>query len=617
MDDTAVERLLEKHSSLERQRDRLSAMRPGVFCLHRTFGFGEIVEYDDVASRIIVNFHEKPRHAIDPVFALKHLAVLGEDHLLVRFRKDPASVKALLRDDPAAALRSVLEQFPSNRATQAEIGDVLLQIMNEKALKTWWARAKKEAQFDPNIAEPEQRGGYYVLRMEPLEQVDELLDGVLIAKQLPKKIQAATKLLSDAKFCEHRDKMSAAYDELLRQQTASSASAVEKLQLFWLCEDFAKVLEVPLPGDVLLGDALRSTDELTDVANLLPVGQLPRLFAAIRELHGENYFQTALAFVRSCGGRAVSCAVDFIVKNGDGDELRRVLQSLLREGSMRAPLLDWIIRNRKNRRYGDLLGHLVGPALFRAAMTAIDHEALRRSTNRKIPLAEAIAGDSDFVDEVLADERQEMARDLAQMVLANQGFDSLTKRSIVARFIRHHPGLQKLLDGALDSGYGGSGEDGVLKVSQESLSAATSEYERLVTVRIPENTAAVEAAREEGDLRENSMYKMARQEQDMLLALKMQMEKDLLRAQVVDFSAASDEIVTIGSAVMLADGKGKKEQIVVLGAWDSNPEKKIISYLTPLGRNMLGKRRGESVSVDGKASRVIADIKRWVDVGGK
>ena len=617
MDDSAVEHLLEKYPLLERQRDRLGAMRPGAFCMHRTFGFGEIIEYDEDASKIIVSFQEKPRHPIDPIFALKHLTMLPEGHLLVQFKKDPVAVRTLLRDNPSGALRAILATFQGNRATQAEIGDVLQNILGEKGLKTWWTRAKKEVEFDSQIAEPEQRGGYYSLRTEPLEQVDELLDSVLLAKHLAKKIQAAEKLLSDKKLHGQTDKITLAYNELLRLHYAAAGSGVERLQLFWLCEDFAAILGMDLPESVSLNNTLNSIDTLTDVANTLSASQLSRLIGAIVAFYGDGYFQPLLAFVKNCTGRAINCAVDFIVENGRLDELAATLQTWLRESSMRASLIDWIIRNRGSGRYGAMIEPLIGSSLFRLALSAIDQEALKRSTNRKISLAEAIAADRRLVEEILDGEGQEMAKDLAQMVLANQGFDFLTKRSIVARFIGKHNELHRLLeDGAASSRHVGDG-DTTLKVSQESLETVKRDYEQLVTVRIPANTAAVEAAREEGDLRENSMYKMARQEQDMLLAIRAQLERDLSRVQIIDFSSAKRGIASIGSAVTLVDGDGKKEEIAILGAWDSNPEKKIISYLTPLGRNILGKRVGDIVSIDGKDQRTIAAIERWVDVCAK
>jgi transcription elongation factor GreA len=99
----------------------------------------------------------------------------------------------------------------------------------------------------------------------------------------------------------------------------------------------------------------------------------------------------------------------------------------------------------------------------------------------------------------------------------------------------------------------------------------------------------------------------------MLLARKAQIEADLARAQVVDFAAAVEGVVCIGSVVTLVDGRGKAERFAILGAWDSRPEKRILSYQTPLGRALLGKRPGDVVSVERQPARTVDKIERWVD----
>ncbi|MDR0339996.1 MAG: GreA/GreB family elongation factor [Puniceicoccales bacterium] len=620
MDESAVESLVAKYPILERQRDRLAALRLGAFCFHRTFGLGEIVGYDEIASRILVNFKEKPRHSIDPIFALKHLKVLPEEHILVQFRKNSEAIQKLLRDDPAGVLQLILAHSDNLRATQAEICDVLKSILTEKEWKSWWLRAKKMAGQNSRIAEPEQKSGYYALRMEPVEQIDRLVDDVLVAKQLSKKLQSARQLLGEKDIAAQSEKIVPAYEELLRlhRAIASTGTDLNRLELLWLCEDFAAALGVDLPDDISHEETIRSIDAVADLANSLSVVQLGRFLSEISKCFPETFLSTCLLLVRSCTGRTVGCAVNFLLANGHREDLCTSLEQWLRDGSMRASLLDWVLRNRNQGKYHELLAPLIGPKLFRLALVAVDQESLRQSGTRKIPLAETISTDKVLVEEILTLDSQEIAQDLAQMLLANQGFDPLTRRSILARFIRIFPELQKLLDGkSAGAPAAKQSEETTLLVSQASLDAVKIEYEQLVTVRIPANTAAVEAAREEGDLRENSMYKMARQEQDVLLSRKAQIEKDLQRIQLVNFADVDVDKARIGSVVTLIDKKGKKERLAILGAWDSDPAKKIIAYLTPLGRSILGKKVGDTVEMEGQSPRTIFAIDRWVDVAAK
>ncbi|MDR3117151.1 MAG: GreA/GreB family elongation factor [Puniceicoccales bacterium] len=608
MDEKLVESLLREDLGLQRQREKLEALRRGAFCFHRTFGFGEVVGYDGEKRRLLIDFAEKPGHAIDPAFAVRHLEILPEDHILVRFRRDGAAIRALVQDDPAAALRLMLAHSPDQRATQGEINVLLAPILGEGALRAWWLRAKKLAESDPCIAQPENKTGYYALREQPLEQLDELIDGVLLSRQAAKKIQCAAKILSAKKSEGQREKLLLILEELEKLFHGGAVSDGERLQLLWLCEDFSTALGSAVAENLTLTSLLRSISDLTAVADGLSAAQLNRLLGGVKRAQPEEYRSICTHLLRNGNGRTVGATVDFLLGHGHGEEVGEALGQWLRDNTLRSTPLDWILRNRHQKKYTALLAPLVTVGLFRLALVSIDQEALRRSSNRKIALAETIAEDRLLIEEITLNQPQETVRDLAHMVLHSQAFDTLTKKSIVARFIRLFPALQDLLDSE-----GGGREEAVLCVSQASLDAIRGEYEALVQQKIPANKLAVEVAREQGDLRENSEYRMARQDQDMLLARKAQIEKDLARVRVLDFDAVNTDAVAIGCVVTLVDSRERQEKFAILGAWDSNPERRILAYPTPFGRALLGKKVGESVAIEGQPPRRVVAIGRWVD----
>ena len=111
---------------------------------------------------------------------------------------------------------------------------------------------------------------------------------------------------------------------------------------------------------------------------------------------------------------------------------------------------------------------------------------------------------------------------------------------------------------------------------------------------------------------------MARQDQDILLSRKNELEVDLSRARVTDFSEATVDNVGIGCVVELKAGStGKAETFSILGAWDSDPENNVLSYKTPLAQQLLGKEDGETVTtkIGGNEEQwTILRIKRWLDV---
>jgi transcription elongation GreA/GreB family factor len=118
-------------------------------------------------------------------------------------------------------------------------------------------------------------------------------------------------------------------------------------------------------------------------------------------------------------------------------------------------------------------------------------------------------------------------------------------------------------------------------------------------------------------LKENSEYKMAKQDQTTAMARKAQLETDLGRSRITDFTDASKTQVSVGSVVEVIQGGAKKStRYAILGAWDSNPDKNVLSYKTPLAQALIGKKAGDSVETDiggSKETWAIKSLARWVD----
>jgi transcription elongation factor GreA len=303
--------------------------------------------------------------------------------------------------------------------------------------------------------------------------------------------------------------------------------------------------------------------------------------------------------------------INFLLENGQGDELAAALKRWKTEQNLRAPVLLWIIKNRHSKKFAKLLNELVTPRLLGAIFFAIDYEALQSAGTRRIPLGEVLSDDTDLISDLLATADTETARDLANSLLLNQGFEELTKKSLLARFIKLFPSLQSLVSGEAET------KDEQFFVSRESYEKKRVEYEEIVSKRIPENSKAISVAREHGDLKENSEFKMAKQDQSVLMGQKAQLERDLARARITDFSEATTDQVSVGTVVDLRDvATGKAVRYSVLGAWDSDPDAHRIAYKTPLGQALMGKKVGEHVKLRiGTTNHEyqIAGIVRYVD----
>ena len=135
-------------------------------------------------------------------------------------------------------------------------------------------------------------------------------------------------------------------------------------------------------------------------------------------------------------------------------------------------------------------------------------------------------------------------------------------------------------------------------LTAEGLEKLTGELEVLRTNRRREVAERIKEAREFGDITENSEYDDAKNEQAMLEAKIAQLEERLSAAQVIDAADISTDVVMIGSVAHVKDEKtGKSQKFTIVGSTEANPAEQRLSNESPVGKALLGHKRGDVVSV--------------------
>jgi len=592
--DNASESIFKKHPALERLREKVERMAAGACCSHASWGFGKIQHYDAPTDRFVIDFDEGPKnHPMEPEFAVRKLEVLDDQHLLVRFHQDPDGLRKQMQEEPVAV---ILQMMQGRHLTEIVAGDLerhFRPIIGENAYRNWWSRARKLMAEDGRLRPVEGKINTFALCEEPVSRAVGLLQQFDLHRDPIGKIAVLEKIfgLPDEQRLSLSDHIPVFIEALQAAVVSDSLlSVAQKLQACFLRDGFyqlqgesAEFVEPSAKAILLEGG-----NHLNAVVEQLPPRYTAPFLNLVAGVYPDEWEDRCAQLLKSSGGKFTTECVSFFMERGCPEVVAGYFTRWLHEHTLRAPVLYWILRNRHARRFAGVIDEkLIGVGLLQAVFRAVDMEALHMTGNRHIPLAELLSKDYNLIPDLLADASPEEAHDLAQMLWTSQGFNALTKKSLLARFIKAFPEVQSLVTREVQQG---AGEPEVLKVSQESLDARRREYEDLISRRIPENKRAIQVAKEEGDLRENSEYKMARQDQEMLMALKARLEADFARVQVVDFAKADPEVVSVGSAVVLRRTATQKiETFFVLGAWDGDPDKNILSYRSPLGQELMGK----------------------------
>lgn len=145
-------------------------------------------------------------------------------------------------------------------------------------------------------------------------------------------------------------------------------------------------------------------------------------------------------------------------------------------------------------------------------------------------------------------------------------------------------------------------DDSSLYFSREGLKTKEAELDEIVNVKMRENAKAIGEAAARGDLSENSEYKYALEERDLLRARVAKINADLAKAKVLDPDTIPTDKVSIGQKVMLKTPSGGSLDLTILGVGDGDMNRRVYSYQTPIARQLLGRKPGEKVrvSLDGK-----------------
>ncbi|MEE0797798.1 MAG: transcription elongation factor GreA [Anaerovoracaceae bacterium] len=151
-------------------------------------------------------------------------------------------------------------------------------------------------------------------------------------------------------------------------------------------------------------------------------------------------------------------------------------------------------------------------------------------------------------------------------------------------------------------------------LTQEGYDKIVAEHEELVSVKRKEVSERLKEAISYGDLSENSEYDSAKNEQAELEERILKLENMIRKAKIIKEEEMSIDVVSVGLKVKVQDVDSKEEmEFTIVGSTEADPFAGKISNESEVGRNLLGKKKGETVEIivpDGLLRYKISDITR-------
>jgi transcription elongation GreA/GreB family factor len=559
------------------------------FCHHKSWGFGRITALDGVLGRLNIDFPSKANHSMDLVFSAESLKPIGREHILVRKHLDLDGLKREAALHHLDVVKVVLRSL-NGRATVDQIQTLLADVITED-WKKWWETARAEMKRDGHFTVPLKKSEPILYQEQEITLGDRLLAEARAAKGLKARIAVAHEILKSAPDLRDHGIIPEVVN-LLAADVQSHAPTMPALAFegIFMRDDLRQAGGLSSPeGQITCRDILAPISQETPVERLLerlvaffeelPAAKHRRALETFRDSIPDWGAQVVLILNRVPAKLAGECARILLVE-GRGQLLKDTLARLVSQHGASSELLLWLGKER-----GDHFADILGPEVFRAMITAMERDAFNEKKTAR--LHDFVLDDQQLLPELIAYADVDVVKDLVRSLQLSPVFDDMDKRSLLGRIVKVYPQIQSMITGDQ------SKDDKTFVVSWSSLERRKSEYDHLVNKDIPANIKDIAIAKSYGDLRENHEFKAAKEMQKVLHRRKHELELQLARARGTDFANVRTDIVVPGTQVTFTDlDSSKPETVQIFGAWDGDPDRNILSYLTPLAQALMNKAVG-------------------------
>ena len=566
----------------------------GVLVLNETWGLGTVKKIDYFYKRITVDFKTKKGHQFTYAAACDMLTVAPKDHILVLRETAPSDFESLLKERPGDFVKAVIRSN-GGAMSLVRLEDYCVKngFVKVPNWKKFWDGARTELKRDKRVALPAKK-------TEPIQilQAEESYGDSWLTSFAhetdPKLILAAVR----------------EYDEEGRFKTADEDTKKKIGERLAFAATAARNVDDALYARIVCCIANHGFAE-------------PAVSVSREYLWGRKRYIKAAAELpaRDIGGMITFLACDDAAKQKLYAAIPELCFTAVSEivaqfgtdGACRKAVGDWM---RLPKAPPTLTTLLVGkyekfedwaelPSLATLLTHAIALGEGRQGgeTLKMQNVVRRLFSNSEWLKKVfgwLAPADQALFFERFQASIA---WDPSTHHTTVVRMTKIVPALEAHLVKVEKK------KEYARITSFRSFGLKKAEYLKLINEDMPANVKRIEFAKSYGDLSENAEYQYAKDEQRALMQKQTLMQADLEAVKPGDFADATTDEVMPGVTVVCATKAGEKVW-TILGEWDNDLEKGILSSKTRVAQNLMGKKVGDDFELpDEEGSLTFATVK--------
>jgi transcription elongation factor GreA len=597
------------------------------YVMHRNWGVGKIQSISSQSDSIVVDFQDKKNHKLSIQMAITSLKPLKKDHIWVKLYENPSEIHRLFNEDIANFIVELLTSY-ENVMTLADIkAEIVGRFLkkNEDWTK-WWNKAKLALKKDPRIGFNPKKKDEVIFRPKPISLSEELTDKFNAQTDMNKKLDIALEALEVSREAEDAvESFNHFYYEeeeakdptrriiaYLYLDIASRYFEADDLPRHQKPEDIAKILSEMTKEEVLqLSKQLNNVEVKRGLVN-----QIAKHHPAYMEIFNGLLFEVPVKINRY--------VFQQMVHESKFAELNAFLETAMNKSKENPEVFLWvaktILTGSWNYSWINISENELILRVFRLLKPLAKIE--EKGSKLKNLANEILFGSGqEVISRVIKNSDEEYVRKIYALY-KEVPYITDTEKEKFLNLINSLKTIQWKTDSHSEEE--DSYEDPLsnlppnsVLVTKKGFIAKKEVFDHLVNVEMAENSRDIGEAQEKGDLRENAEYKAAMERQSQLQAEIKKLEQELKNVSIIDLDNVNTDRINVGCLVKLQNMSNNEEVYYsILGPWDADTEKNIISYQSPMGKALLGKKSGEEAHVVFEGSQMafrVLEISRYKD----
>src|SRR5205809_863067 len=371
--DAELEKLVEAGKLSSKAAGQLEKLKPGTFCLHKSWGFGRVREWNLLFNQVVIDFTNKKSHPMQTEYAAENLTPLAPEHFLARKATDLGSIKNLARENPAALVRNILESL-DGKATTQQIGEWLIgEVFTEAEWKRWWESTKKALKASGVFSIPAKKTDPIQIRGEGMSHADELIAAFNKARHPKEQIAALEQIIKFHQQFKDPEKQLQPIVVPIENVAARNQKMHPELafELIIARDDLLKCisqLHTTHIGLTLSKLILDEEKRLMSILPKLPAAKEKRVLQALPAVLGPHWTERALQLMQGSHGRMIAQIARIFSEVGQHAEVKAMLERSIREHSATSEMLVWLCNERER------WCELINPQLLGAILGALERE---------------------------------------------------------------------------------------------------------------------------------------------------------------------------------------------------------------------------------------------------